>query len=323
MILALIRGCNQCVFIDRCYRRAENGIRAIVLNKVYKFSVLNPSRFGEGKLINLICGDCNSFSQALWHVYESVVSAFNIIFYIIGIWMMAGKVAFIVFILSSITAYIIKRMNTWIFSKWKEEETFHNEKSDILKNIFNNIKFIKIEGLENFFCAKVLKIQGKIAKIKFVQALFWLLLIFIWTTMYVLIKCCSFLYILYFQSDLGYANITVISSLFDRMNGTLGFLPWLLQGFNECRIRVNRINSFLNAKEIDLSYIKYIEDIKEAKKNKNLEESKFDEETAILSDSTEEDDSTDNIDNYSIILKNGEFTWNRKLEDESIKEEDI
>ena len=139
----------------RMANRFMSGVQGLIIDKIEKIGIINPNVHDQGSILNYIQNDINKFWAAVWAVNTMMDSILNLVLsLILGIYYF-GK-HFLVMVASiAVVGYI----NSIVFKLWFEYEDKWSIATDkrlqAVKNMLNNIKFIKMNAFENIFFRKV------------------------------------------------------------------------------------------------------------------------------------------------------------------------
>jgi ABC-type multidrug transport system fused ATPase/permease subunit len=143
---------------------------------------------------------------------------------------------------------------------------------NVLKNMINNYKFVKLKGLENFFSVKIY--VKRLWEIKYLKGIAWTfstLLFMNWINPS-LIYLSSLIWIIYMENQVSTANISAFIKLLDQLGGGLRNLPYCIQFFSDLAVSVKRINQFLLAEDIADDYIMRLENAQTLDKIRVIED---------------------------------------------------
>jgi ATP-binding cassette subfamily C (CFTR/MRP) protein 1 len=234
----------------RLANRFMSGIYGLVFDKVEKIGIINPNEHDQGSIVNYLQNDINKFWAAVWGVNASMRSILNCILSIsLGIYYF-GKHFFVLVIAIAIIGYI----NSLIFKVWFKYEDLWalatDKRLQSVKNMLNNIKFIKMNAFENIFFKKVSESRaietGYILICCFAATAFRFCL-----PMGNTISIVTFL-AFYFKNG-GHLDVsvsTVLLRIFSLLNDAMIGLPAAITGFGDLMIGATRITTFLRSKEL-------------------------------------------------------------------------
>lgn len=129
----------------------RSSLMICIFEKTMKYNTLNQSAHGEGSLLNYIQVDAAKFEQAGYSIIGVLTSVVGTLFSIIlGIYLIGHPVILMVSVMAFMniglyfTSRLEKKMNERIMRSKDKRISF-------MKNILNNIKFIKTKAWENLF----------------------------------------------------------------------------------------------------------------------------------------------------------------------------
>lgn len=155
---------------------------------------------------------------------------------------------------------VIGYINSWIFKIWfKYEDKWAvatDKRLQAVKNMLNNIKFIKMNAFENIFFKKVSETRaietGYILVCCFAASMFRFCL-----PMGNTVSIVTFMYF-YFKNG-GHLDVsvsTVLLRIFSLLNNAMIGLPAAITGFGDLIIGARRISNFLRSKELEIHRVK-------------------------------------------------------------------
>lgn len=81
----------QNLIVSRLSVRVRSAVTSLLLKKVFKFSVLNPNEYSEGKILNYVTVDANKFEFCCFQTITLVTSSWNLILGILSVYFIAGS----------------------------------------------------------------------------------------------------------------------------------------------------------------------------------------------------------------------------------------
>lgn len=156
LIVAMCEARNT-LEMNRIFLRVRSALVSLIMKKMLKYPVTNPSEFTEGKILNFVAIDANKFELGSLFIMWLFSNTFMIILTTGAIGYLAGLICLPVVVTLLLGSCFIYVMN----KKWNklkiEMMMFKDKKINLLKNVISNIRFVKLRGLENFFHTKVFK----------------------------------------------------------------------------------------------------------------------------------------------------------------------
>lgn len=278
---------------DRMVLRLAGSAYTLIYLKLLRIGIVNPHEHDEGSIINYLQTDISTFNNFTWTLGSISMGTMNLILSVA-----LGLVYFnYVFFVLVIGLAFIGIFNTLILKKImrlrKRKQEATDKRINLLKNVLKNVNFIKINAFENLFVRKVNEARkDELKKIVFVK-LSWMgvnMLYSLGTPMVIV----GFLYA-FFQTGgaLTVASVTILLRIFNLLEGAMFQLPAAFSTWTDMIVSVNRINLFLESKELNYHEIR----------------AKIDMES--------ED---------AVKIENGRFYWDKKLskeEAEKIRKEKL
>ena len=239
------------VLINRLSMRFFSGYTALIFEKLLRVGMTNPFEHGEGSIINYIQNDLMAFDTGMWYISMLFCSSINIplalglgchLFGVYFIVVIAG-----IFVLSYFNALILNR-SVAVYNKWTQKT---DSRLQLLKNVLNNIKFIKIGALENTFFMKLVQKRKEelLQRVYFLNYYGFLEFVISMRTAMIVM---SFL-LAYFLtgSKFTVGGATALLQIIDLIKNSLNSIPAGLSQLASLVISSKRIGLFLKARELD------------------------------------------------------------------------
>lgn len=280
---------NYCNFFSyRVGLRLSTSMSMMVFEKITKYNMMNRSKHTPGTILNYVQTDAEKFYLGLPRAVSLASAFFQLTFAILVLYTQIGWLSWIV-----ISVYLVGMFLMSFFYKFKMQCTddlmaAKDARVLTLTNVINNIKFIKIKGWENFFHFKVYAKRKYELKYLFKLVLYSSFEMFFIFLNHSTAQMALILFMVFFAP--GYISVAAFSvcltlmwSLFDAIIN----LPWSIGLVLDFTVGLGRIHAFLQADDIDKSH--FIED-------------------------------TSELDEYGLLVKNGDFYWNAVRDEEEIEE---
>jgi len=267
----------------------RSNMMTCVFEKMLSYNSLNPSPHSEGNMMNYLQVDAGKFELAGYAVVGLSQTIFGLLIStLLGLYFIGYPVLLMLsfmLIMNVLLFYIYNiemRLNKGIMKAKDERVNF-------MKNILNNIKFIKTRAWENLYHFRLYQKRSKeLAGIRiwgFVVA-FEVFLNWVNPTLAV---SAIFIYKIYLSdTPMDISNFSGFLKVFSDLRVVLIVFPWYVSKMIEIYVSVGRIREFVWSPELE-SYMK--------------------EKPAIAC-----------ADDSSIIVENGFFAWNTKLSNDQIEE---
>lgn len=135
--------------------KAKNLLRALIFEKCTLISHSTNKSFEEGQILGLLSTDANKADDlfhmvaGLCHLPLNMIGTLIVLFYYFG-WAFLSAVFFAVvaFKLNAVFGQTMKKLK-------RERERLSDAKKNLLSELLNNIKMLKLYGWENFFNKRV------------------------------------------------------------------------------------------------------------------------------------------------------------------------
>jgi ATP-binding cassette subfamily C (CFTR/MRP) protein 1 len=235
----------------RVMLRLIGALHGLIFEKVLRIGVVNPHEHDEGSIINYIQSDVYKFYSTMWALSSLITAVINLSLCIgMGVYYFGN--AFYVMIVGLIVLGLGNKYFTSLgLRKSREFSSATDVRLNAMKNILKNVKFIKLNGMENIFFQK-LSVKRATEISKMIQSnLAWAVIntIFIAGTATVIIV---FLYFFIRSGDqLTVAKATIMLRIFDLLKRSLWQIPGGISILANLTVSVRRINLFLESKELD------------------------------------------------------------------------
>lgn len=274
---------------NRLTNRLTGGVYGIVYDKILKIGIVNPHEHDEGSIVNYLQTDIAKFDGSIWGIDATIDSTLKIVLSI-GMGVYFFKMQFLVLFAALVVVGIL---NSIIFKFWFQAEDRWSSATDKrineLKNILKNIKFIKINALENVFFKRLnVKRQAEISYILVCTAM---------SSLYKLVSPMGgsaaiviFLYF-YFNSNgvLDVSTATILLRIFNLLQTSMIMLPAGFSLLGDLFVSIRRLDAFLGSKELE-----------------------FDRVRAEMNLASEK----------AIEIKNGYFFWDKKVSKEEVRKQE-
>ena len=230
-----------------------------ILEKSFKLPLGGMSKDSKGNITNLIQVDCNSLKDEaiempfLIFTLISCIGSFIMSFFLIGH-------SFLIFLGTSfvftLISFGISKLEIKLENKILKLKDYRIQ---MLRNIFNNLKFIKFHVLENLFLKIVYdKREKEIRILKIIFVLFILIVFINW-----LCPNLSFLmtmtYLFSRNSLISVATLITFFKLYDFVSTFFRVLPYIFKMIFKFKLIDMRFKTFFNIENANLDFITYKE----------------------------------------------------------------
>lgn len=241
--------------LSRLSVRLKSGVIFAIYKKLLKISVLNPSEHTEGNILNYINVDAQKLEDAITKLnllFESfwlVVFGFTICVYIVSFNIVACVIVFFSLTFLSMCLYklIFKYEVRFMIAK--------DKRTQLLKNVINNVKYIKTRVWENFYHSKIYISRNiELKAMSMSNIVFTLIVTLAWinpTISYL----STFISMLYFDYHFETAKILAYMRIFTSILRGMGNIPNVVQFFIELHVSLKRLNTYFDSQEINSSYL--------------------------------------------------------------------
>jgi len=209
-----------------------------------KFSILNSSPHGEGKITNYLSTDIESIGELSDCVMEVVTETIKFILsfafcYYLFSWVLFSY-AGIYLIVIGLNAYLYR-----FYVKYREQLISRRDVTiSILKNCLKNMKFIKMMAWENVYFKKICDQRNQELKIIWKQQVLYL----VWQLLDSMAPIFAFLSFIGTVLALGkfwsLSQIQAFTNNVENLIQTLQEVPLTLQHFTSINVSIQRVQKF-------------------------------------------------------------------------------
>jgi len=275
--------------------RLSLGIRAAIYSmlqdKIMKFSIMNSNRFSEGYITNLIQVDAPLVADLVSNLFYIIDGSSQFLIGFLFMIQFASIKLTVIMMAIFLTLNIIYLVSYYFKNKVMAKLLAAKDKRmSYFTNVLENIDFVKINGMENEEALKLYKKRE--VEIKYLKYNAYLEGLVDFAQYFIGYASTWFLmgYMIFFETNpkIDYGYFVGLNSLFDTTRRGLGFIMQTIAFFIQLRVSLNRMNEFLNTKEINQSFVQNTSNAKS---------------------------------NIAISVKNGDFKWKYNSNEEGTGEE--
>ena len=256
LLLTIVSSNNQ-FHIEIASNKITNSINGLIFNKIKQKSLERDKLFSLGEITNLSQVDSNQISNIGSSLSRLIIVPIEIIIGVGWLFQMFGLALFpamgVLFFVTTLNYYLSK-----LYMKYKIKlMEAKDQRGQIISEVFNNIKFIKISGLENFFLSRILisKENELYWRNKFVDRSLASVVINNAGPMAFLITL--FTVYMWMGNSLDVPLIFTSMQIFNLFKRNFSYVPYLLVNIADLMVSSTRISLFLMSEEIDYSHITY------------------------------------------------------------------
>ena len=271
------------VLMSRLSMRFFSGYAALIFEKLLRVGMTNPFEHGEGSIINYLQNDLMALQTDVFDLCQLASTAVNIPLALVLGYFLFGAYFLVVIAGISLLSYI----NAIVLNKSVATYDKLTQKTDgrlqLLKNVLSNIKFIKIEALENTFFMKLVR-RRKEELMQRVYLLSYYGFLEIVISLGIALIIMAFLLTFFVTGSVfTVGSATALLQIIDLLKLCLDYIPQGISSIVTITVSSRRIDLFLESRELDAP--------------------------AVYSES-------DPYNQYALEIKNGYFYWDKKLSDE-------
>ena len=280
-----------------------NILKCLILEKSLDKAISREKQFSTGEILNLTNSDINKVETLAWNILNIITVPFEIVIGLILLGILTGYAIFPTTLVVIATMLVSKKFAKISMKLQKKKQKYGDELLKEIWGCYGNIRFVKMEALENFFLYKIFNIKLKQLGIFAKRFLFDHLLYVVNNSFAILLLVSLFGFYMYFGNVLTVSSVFTILQIFQRFKDKINQSSDLLNSVTESWVSVLRLNTFFVSEEIDFSIINYYDKQKELPQNLENQDEKSNQE-------------------YSIEIKNGNFYWVDKKQVKYLEEID-
>ncbi|XP_066155170.1 multidrug resistance-associated protein 1-like [Euwallacea fornicatus] len=231
--------------------------RTILTAAIYRKSlrISNSARKNKtvGEIVNLMSNDAQKFQElimfinTLWSAPVSIILALVFLYQELGMAVFAGLLVMLALI--PINSLIVKKSRNFHVNQMKNKD----ERVKVMNEVLGGIKVLKLYAWEKSFEKKVMNIRDK--EVKTLKAAAYLNAgsQFLWNCTPFIVSCGTFAtYVLIDEKNiLDPAKAFVSLALLNLLRMPMSMLPHVIMQVVHAWVSIKRINSFLNADELE------------------------------------------------------------------------
>ena len=257
VLSTLLRQQNEFI-INVLTQRVKHGVNGLIFDKVMMKSIQRDPTFSVGEITNITQVDVETIANMGTMVNRIFIAPTQILAGIIWLWFLVGNALFlgIVFLVIMIFAnanftnqYLLFRTQ-FLFIK--------DKRGKLITEVFSNIRYIKMTGLENFFLKKIQEIKNR--------ELYWINRDFHMATGFIILNnatpsiflCLIFGGYLYFYGVFTVPLIFTVIQVYNIFRLNFSMFPAIITWWLNVLVSGTRITFFLLSENIDDSYIQRV-----------------------------------------------------------------
>ena len=238
--------------------RIRHGINGLIFDKVMRKSVQRDTTFTLGEITNLTQVDTSKISNMGTTMNRFIIAPMEIIIGVVWLYSLVGLALLpgLVVILLSIFG------NVYISSLYKRYRTRFLSAKDargkLITEVFTNIRFIKMTGLENYFLEKIHLVKEEELlwiKRQLMRAVFSITMN---NAAPLLFSATVFGTYTYLYGIMDIPTIFTVMQVYNIFKRNFQGIPWMLVWIMDMTVSGQRLSFFLLSEEIDDSYIQKI-----------------------------------------------------------------
>ena len=285
LALTVLKSQNNFI-ISLVTRRIRNGLNALIFEKVSKKSLKRDTTFSIGDVVNITQTDTNRISNISSAANMIFISPFEITAGMIWMFNIVGWKCMTWGILFLAISVVVNIYISSMFMEFRAKFLHARDKrGKLVGEVFGNIRYIKMAGLENYFLDRILEVKDE--ELKWIEKNLFrrIYSIVINQSVPVLFLASVFTSYIYYNGYLSVPMIFLVIQVYNIFRSNFRVLPYLINWILDIFISAQRIMFFLLSENVEDDYIKRIG---------NDENGKDDDDGEI---------------NHAIEIENGNFYW--------------
>lgn len=240
--------------LSRLSVRLKSGVIFAIYKKLMKISVLNPSEHTEGNILNYINVDAQKLEDAITKLNLLFESFWLIIFgFTLCIYLVSYNIATCVIVFFSLT-FVTMCFYKLIFKYEVKFMVAKDKRTQLLKNVISNVKYIKTRVWENFYHSKIFISRNLELKAMSQSNFVFLIIVTLAWLNPTVSYLSTFVSMLYFGFKFDPAKILAFMRIFTSILKGMGNIPNVVQFFIELNVSLTRLNTYLDAAEVNSIY---------------------------------------------------------------------
>ena len=246
---------------NRLSFQVRSNLILLIFSKILKRDNLSPGEHSEGTIINYIQEDSMKVERLLWNSLSFLQLLISLTIGSVYIWGLLGGAIVAMYASLLLSSYLIFLVYKYRIRTQGRMLKSKDQKMTFLKNVLNNIQYIKTRALENFYQLRLLEYrETEIKELEFFAYVCAVFVVVVWFT-----RSFSLLSVLFYKtfvdsSEFGFVKIAAFLRVFDLIRKILLNLPRNLSQLIDIVVSIKRIEKFVNSDELDDSWITLIDE---------------------------------------------------------------
>ncbi|CAD8103784.1 unnamed protein product [Paramecium sonneborni] len=289
-----------------------------LLGKSMNVSYQSNKEHTIGQVLNYMQVDAISLSWFGWYLSQVMLLPLQIgisifmMFEFIGVAFLGGLG--VIFLTAIFNIFVGKKIRQYQITMMKDKD----KRTNCANEIFQQIKFIKVNAYEEYFRSKLNLLRNQ--EMKSLKSRFFascLNILSVWLSPMLILNATFLIYVA-IGNDLTPANTFAIISLFQSLQGPLLFLPMAINALIESNISFKRVSKFLLTNELMndciINQTQFHADLLTSKKLSNNDDSKSLVTSQIMKTEIDND--------IAIKIEQGTFYWQKYKDQPQQKQQD-
>ena len=258
IILTIIKAQNS-FLVEVVTLRIRNGLNAMIYQKVLQKSLNRDTTFSIGEIVTITQTDTSRLSSMNDVLSSILVAPFETLFGLVWLAYLTGKALVVGLLFMAATLLLNVRLTSMYKRSRKKFSGKRDVRAKLIHEVFGNIRFVKMCGLENHFFEKILEIKAKELK--------WLnrfmhqnaYLIALNNSAPTIFLAGVFGGYIWFYGDMSVSLIFTVIQVFKIFSSNFKNLPDIISFCVDFAVSAQRITFFLLSENIQTDFIKYID----------------------------------------------------------------
>ena len=281
-----------------------NIFRVNLLRKSLKKPLSRDVEHTIGEVLNYMTSDTRNFWGIGNNVIQLLLFPFEFILGMILLGIIIGKAIIPTTAVIIFGGLIVKFITKWNIAVQKESQSVGDKKMKNFYNTYSNIRFVKMEALENFFQEKIMTLKVKEIELFATKYRYGLLMFLFNQFSSAALITTMWGFYMYFGNTLKIEIVFTMLSIFARFKYKIYQFGDLISSFINVLVSSRRLNNYFISENIDWERIEW------------TKEDKTEEKDQITSDK----ENTIDSEKFAIHMENCNFYWIDKKKVNALEE---
>ncbi|XP_028968919.1 multidrug resistance-associated protein 1-like [Galendromus occidentalis] len=238
--------------------KLKSGLSSAIYQKCLRLSSKSSKEYPTGDIVSLITIDVDIIQWAMiqsnyaWGAPVSVVLTFALIYQYLGVYCLAGALAIVAF---TPVIVLMTKIESALQTKHMKKK---DQRIEMVTEVFNNVKVIKLYAWENSFMQKIRKLRDQESRLMYIYLGASNAFGFTWNCYPFFVSTAAIGAYMFLNKE-GVLNpkiVLVSIAYFNSLRDNLITFPYSVSSLAKAFVSMRRIQDFLEADEVDPSIIK-------------------------------------------------------------------